>query len=115
MWDTPFDESMLGLPQGVVVHCPDESLAEELFEIFRRNDIGKNWIDMKKTQWGEEKEETAYFIRGKELLYGPKIHAEERSMSYWKYKKCTFFGTDTPDFETATNDELIAFLGIGGG
>lgn len=115
MWDMPFEESMLGLPQGVVVHCPDEGLAEELFEILRRNDIGKNWIDMKKTQWGEEKEETAYFIRGKELLYGPKIHAEERSMSYWKYKKCTFFGTDAPDFETATNDELIAFLGIGGG
>ena len=36
-------------------------------------------------------------------------------MSYWKYKKCTFFGTDPPDFETATNDELIACLGIGGG
>lgn len=115
MWDTPFEESMLGLPQGVVVHCPDESLAEELFEIFKRNGAGANWISMEETKWDEYREETAYFIRGKSLLYGPKIHAEERSRSYWKYKKCTFFDAATPDFETATDDELIAFLGIGGG
>lgn len=115
MWDTPFEESMLGLPQGVVVHCPDESLVEELFEIFKRNGVGTNWVNMERTQWDRYREETVYFIRGENLLYGPKFHAEERSMGYWRYKKCTFFDADTPDFEIATDDELIAFLGIGGG
>ena len=28
--------------------------------------------------------------------------------------KCTFYGVDTPDFETASDDELVALLGIGG-
>lgn len=44
MWETPFDVSMLSLKQGVVIHCPNEHLAEELFEIFKENNVGENWV-----------------------------------------------------------------------
>lgn len=114
MWDTPFDESMLSLQQGVVIHCPDENLAEELFEIFKQNGVGENWRESEWIpNWEKHKEETAYFVKGKIMLYGPKVHAEQSGRSYSKYAKCTFYGT--PDFEVASNDELRGFLGIGGG
>lgn len=29
--------------------------------------------------------------------------------------KCTFYGIDTPDFDVASDDELRALFGIGGG
>ena len=44
MWDTPFDESMLSVQPGVAIYCEDDQAAEELFEIFKRNDLGKHWI-----------------------------------------------------------------------
>lgn len=71
MWDTPFDESMLGLKQGVVIRCPEEHLAWELFEIFEQNGIGENWKrEDWNPNWGSYREETAYFVKGKKLLYG---------------------------------------------
>lgn len=112
MWDTPFDESMLNLPQGVVIHCPDENLAEELFEIFKQNGVGENWRNSEwNPNWRKHKKETAYFVKGKILRYGPRMHAEQGD--YSSYAKCTFYGA--PDFETASDDEFISFLGIGGG
>ncbi len=115
MWDTPFDESMLSIKRGVVIHCPEESLAWELFEIFKRNGVGSNWVDIEwNTNWKKYREETAYFVRGKDLLYGPKEHAEINGYSYTTYAKCTFFGDTIKDFEAASDEELMAFLGIGG-
>lgn len=113
MWGTPFDESMLNLPQGVVIHCPEEYLADELFEIFRRNGIGKNWPNLSKTKWEGHGKETAYFVKDKMMLYGPRKHAEQSGYSYSSYAKCTFYGV--PDFEAASDDEFRGFLGIGGG
>lgn len=116
MWDTSFDESMLSLKQGVVIHCPEEPLAWELFEIFKRNGVGENWKREEwKPNWEKYQDETAYFVRGKNLLYGPKIHAEQNGYSYVSYAKCTFFGGTTTDFEAASDNELLDFLGIGGG
>lgn len=115
MWNTPFDVSMLGLKHGVVIHCPEEHLAQELFDVFVQNGVGKNWSRGDwNPKWEDYQEETAYFVHGEELLYGPKVHAEEYS-EYKKYKRCTFFGDTTPDFEAASDDELKEFLGIGGG
>lgn len=115
MWDTPFDESMLGLKQGVVIRCPEEHLAWELFEIFEQNGIGENWKrEDWNPDWGSYREETAYFVKGKKLLYGPKVHAEQHGYSYTSYAKCTFFGDIAPDFEAASDRELLDFLGIGG-
>lgn len=113
MWNTPFDESMLGLPQGVVIRCPEEYLADELFAVIKAAGIGGNWVDMADTKWRVYKEDTGYFIKGKRVLFGPRKHAEEQGCSYTRYKKCTFLG-NTPDFEAASDDEFRDFLGIGG-
>lgn len=110
MWDTPFDESMLSLPQGVVIHCPEEYLASELFEIFKQKGVGENWPNLLSTNWDRYREETAYFVKGKEMRYGPKEHAEKSSYSYWNYVKCTFCAPS--DFETASDSEMRGFLGF---
>lgn len=116
MWELPFDPSMLGLKNGVVIHCPYEHLAEELFDILEENGMGENWGHMDDTKWSAHRENTAYFCRNKRILYGPMTDAE--CNPYNRYTKCTFYGSDGPDFgavfEAATDDELCAFLGIGG-
>lgn len=110
MWGTPFDESMLSLPKGVVINCPEESLSHELFEIFEAHGI--LWGDMTDTRWSSHMDDTCYFVKGNELLFGPSNDADVRP--YRLYTKCTFFGDTTPDFEAASDDELRDFLGIGG-
>lgn len=116
MWDTPFDESMLYLPEGVVIHCPEEGLAKELFEIFKEHGTAQNWRSLEDTKWYQHEERTAYFVRGKEMLYGPTRDAEGRESScYSRYTKCTYYGIDVPDFDAATDDEIRTFLGFGGG
>lgn len=110
MWETPFDISMLSLRQGVVIHCPEESLSYELFDILAEHGI--RWNDMTRTRWGTHEANTCYFVKGDELLFGPSEDANMRS--YNSYARCTFLGNDTPDFETASDAELRDFLGIGG-
>lgn len=111
MWDTPFDESMLSLHNGVVINCPEESSSYELFEIFKAHGIF--WSSMENTRWSSHMEDTCYFVRGDSLLFGPSRDADARS--YRLYTKCTFLGDTTSDFEAASDDELMSFLGIGGG
>ena len=43
MWETPFEESMLSAQPGVAIYCEDDKAAEELFEVFKQNEIGKHW------------------------------------------------------------------------
>lgn len=110
MWNTPFDPSMLDAEEGVVIHCPDESLADELFEIFRQHDMVENWSNLECTMWDAYGQRTAYFFKGNELLYGPTSDAEDRYSPYLEYIKCTFYGVDTPDFDTATDDEILSLF-----
>lgn len=35
-------------------------------------------------------------------------------VEYRNHIKCTYTGDNTPDFEAATDSELMSFLGIGG-
>lgn len=112
MWDTPFEPSMLGADKRVAIHCPDESLADELFEIFRASGVGGNW-GSERTNWNTHKEETTYYCSGMYLQYSSRNPAET-SEPYSQYTKCTFYGIDTPDFDIASDDELRNFLGIGG-
>lgn len=109
MWETPFDVSMLTASNGVVIHCPEADLAEELFDIFKENNVGTNW-GLGSTQWSGYKERTSYFYRDGQLLYGPKEHAE-RLGRFSGYTKCTFYGRETPDFDAASDDELCALFG----
>lgn len=116
MWDTPFDESMLG--NDIIIHCPDEYLAQELMEILERNGVkwGRLENPTNNTRWADNKERTCYWIESKHLSYGSKGFADEDpDEEYVCHIRCTFYGTDTPDFDVATDDELLVFLGIGGG
>lgn len=112
MWDVAFDESMLD--KNIIIHCPDKSLASELMEILERNGIkwGFSESPTSHSWWVDYMEETCYWVESKSLAYGDIRTAMDDE--YISYFKCTFFGTESQNFETATNDELMAFLGIGG-
>lgn len=118
MWETPFEEWMLADPKGLAIHCPDEHLAKELFEVFRQNGVGENWNnDLRHTQWDSHKEETTYYVMGKRMLYGPKEHGN-KSEPYCRYTKCTFYGIDyvdpMQDIEV-NEEEFLAVLNALGG
>ena len=109
MWETEFFPELLDAKEGVVIHCPKESLAYELLEFLHQNGI--TWPSGAScTRWDNHREETAYYVRSKRILYGPKEHADWDD--YQNYIKCTFCGIDTPDFEMATEEELRSLLGI---
>ena len=111
-WETEFSSELLGAKEGVVIHCPEESLAHELIELLHKN--GATWPGGASCiRWDEHKNNTAYYVRNGRILYGPKDHAE--TGGYQNYIKCTFYGIDTPDFDVASDDELRALFGIGGG
>ena len=112
MWETEFSSELLGAKEGVVIHCPEEPLACELLEFLHKN--GATWPGGASCiRWDEHKNNTAYYVRNGRILYGSKDHAE--TGGYQNYIKCTFYGIDTPDFDVASDDELRALFGIGGG
>lgn len=107
MWETEFCSEFLSAKEGVVICCPEESLAYELLEFLHQSGI--TWSGGAScTRWDEHREETAYYVRNNHILYGPKYHADRNV--YQKYIKCTFYGIDTPDFEVATENEILSFL-----
>lgn len=111
MWETEFSSEFLSAEEGVVNHCPDESLAHDLIEFLHQNGI--TWPGGAScTRWDDHREETAYYVRNKHILYGKKEHADWDG--YQNYIKCTFYGIDTPDFDVASDDEIQAIFGIGG-
>lgn len=111
MWETPFEEGMMNDTAGLAIHCPDEYLAEELFEIFRQNGIGVNWSSLDNTKWHEYAGNTTYFVSGKRMLYGPKRHGNDTS-PYCNYTKCTFYGAGADPLQDVevSEDEFLAML-----
>lgn len=115
MWETAFEENMLDASPGIAILCPDEHLAEELFEIFETHGVMENWVNERPgTRWETNRENTVYCVKGKTMLFGPKDSVESVA-PYSRYKRCTFCGITAQDFDVATDDELMEFLGIGGG
>ena len=108
MWETPFEESMLSAQPGVAIYCEDDKAAEELFEVFKQNEIGKHW---NAGVYGER----AYCVSKSGGLQWVTKSAVESTHPYSNFIKCTFYGIDTPDFDVASDDELRALFGIGGG
>lgn len=104
MWETPFDESMLAAQPGVAIYCPEDHHAEELFEVLRRNGLAEHWGSG--IQW-----DRVYCVSGKSLKCCGKLYVETVS-SYRDYIRCTFFGTESTDFDAATDDELRALFGM---
>lgn len=92
--ETPFEESMIG--SGVIIHCPDKDLAEELFDILRDN--GVNWWageSMDDTLWNGEY--ACYHIMASRYMKRGDVYYYNGS-EYNNYIKCTFYGTE-PDIE----------------
>lgn len=110
MWETPFDESMLD-GQDLIIHCPDESLADELMEILERHGVrwyGDSGLPTDDSKWDEFFGETCYWVEDGRMTYGTVKDATSRT--YSRHTKSTFFGVETPDFDTATEDEIFFFL-----
>lgn len=111
MWETPFDVSLLDAPDGVSINCPTEELEREVAAMFDSLGLrypGGNELSAQ-TPWEEYKEEFCYCVVDGKVRRGDKITVEESSWS--KSTKCTFYGIETPDFDAATDEELLAFLG----
>lgn len=115
MWDTPFAESMLRQGRHIIIHCPSSTLADELMGVLERN--GVTWGLYEKptnnTRWSAHEEETCYWIRGHDLSFGSRGHAENDPYGeYENYIRCTFLGAESPDFDAATDAELRALFGV---
>lgn len=111
MWEVAFEPSMIGSP--IVIHCPDGSNVQDLMAILKEN--GVKWCTGELPQmgtdcWGVEKENTVYYIEERKVM----TYGDKRISCNDSYTRCTFYGMDAPDFDTATDDELLDFLGIGG-
>lgn len=110
MWGTPFDLSMLS-GHGVVIHCPHESSANALMDILAEH--GVEWCDgiiprSGNSCWNIPRENTIYYIDPqKSMTWGDKS-----ALSEYGYTKCTFYGTESPDFSIPSEDEFRSFLGI---
>lgn len=113
MWETPFEEWMLGLQNGVVVSCPTEEAFSGMAEILDRYNIkfGTSSASDNLEFWNGYEKETCYYIKkGCNLLYGPKRSTHDRE--YSGYTKCTFYGLETSEFESADDKEMCDFLGF---
>lgn len=114
MWEIPFDIAMLERG-NVIIRCLTEEMADELFRVLLDN--GVRWYGnetMGETHWTARREDTGYRITSQRTMkYGSVEHYSEDS-EYDDCIKCTFYGTDTPDFEVASDKELQDVLGIGG-
>ncbi len=102
MWDTPFEESMLG--KRVIIHCPEGSDAGELMRILERN--GVEWQGTREkptacTEWTIYRKQTCYWVASGILSFGSLRNATEYAGgTYLPYIKCTFHaGCELPDFE----------------
>lgn len=112
MWETPFDPSMLDAREGVVILCPDEDRATELMELLNAHKVQWNGGDCSKAAnlWEIYGSETCYRVKNKDMGYASKDFYEMRSERYRNCIKFTFFGTITPDFDAATDDEILSLL-----
>lgn len=116
MWETPFNTSMLD--GRVLILCPSEEKAVELMDIL--DECGVRWEATNRlashggNNWDARKEQTCYRVCYGQLGYSS-IDYYEREGRFRDYTKCTFYGIDTPDFDVASDDELRALFGIGGG
>lgn len=89
---------------NVIIHCPDEDLAGELFDILE--DHGIRWYggdDMKITHWGTNEEETCYRVTSDGKLMFGYTHLYEDG-EYNGYVKCQFYGIESADDEISDSD-----------
>lgn len=110
MWDTPFEISMLE-NSDIVINCPDKADAESLMAILA--DCGVKWntgesLLTTDNYWGEEEENTVYYISNRIMTYGNIARANGNN----RYVKCTFCSVEPPNFDAAFDDDIRSLLGI---
>lgn len=113
MWETAFSSSMLINGHKIIVNCPSEDLVQELMDVLAEN--GVRWAGGAKpsiynSKWNDYKGETCYWIDSRKMTYECKQYADEDD-EFDDHVRCTFYGI-SDDFEPASSDELMAFLGI---
>lgn len=112
MWETEFYPELLDERSGVIINCPTEEAERGMASILAAHGIlypdGQSPIDIPK--WDSYEDKFCYFVDHGVVRRGPIIRARNQSND-WCFK-CTFFGPDTPDFDTATDDELRSLLGV---
>lgn len=113
MWEAVFDISMLK-GKNIIVSCPDEALAEEFMSLLAENGIkwsGDGSVPRSDhSTWDDYEQETCYWIENGILSYGDRSSVEEYANDWSGHIKCTFCGVDTPDFDTATDDEVLSLF-----
>ena len=114
MWETAFDESMLNTHCKLIIRCQREDLALDLMEILDRSGImwAAGCRPISYTRWGGYAENSCYLVESKTLFYVERRYVEHSSYAKdRRYVRCTFYGEDISDFATASDDELLSFLG----
>ena len=89
--ETPFEESMLG-NDDIIIHCPNEDLARELFDIFINNGI--EWggsTPLTRTYWKEYGEDTCYRVEINRKIRYCSIYFYSGD-EYDDHIRCTFYG-----------------------
>lgn len=115
MWEVAFDPSMLA-NSDVIVNCPDAALAEELMTVLAQN--GVKWCGEGETpskynsRWNIHKEKTCYWIESENMAYEDITYAEDHADDFPDHIRCTFWGIETLDFDTASKEEIRSILGV---
>lgn len=115
MWEMAFEESMLRTHENLIIHCPNEELAEVLMEVLERN--GVEWSgDEPPTEdanWKEYETDTCYWVESKGLTYSDRQYADEDPYEeYTGHIRCTFYGIEGPDFDVANESEILSLFSI---
>lgn len=114
MWDTPFTEDMLNLPNGIVINCPTYESCQECAEVLRQNDVCyggpgdrvDETVDAR--HWGGHKENFCWYVKQKRLWRGPRASTNK---SPWSgFTKSTFYG-GSDSIEVASNEDIGILLG----
>ena len=117
VWSTPFSPEMLEICPNLIIACPREEIAFELMEILEDHHV--KWASIEaptnKTRWGDNREETVYFVEDRRLTFCYMNYVNQTS-AYDSYTKCTFYGRDycgdNTKIEPVSQEEILGLLGI---
>jgi len=115
MWGKEFSEQLLAENHRIVILCQTEELERECAKLL--DELGYRYHDnimvSERKPWKDYGENFCYYINSMDVKRGSVSGTDSNPYSRWA--RCTFTGTNAPDFEVASDGELRDLLGIGGG